>query len=492
MEYVTGGTLHQHLKRIRADTRAAVALMAKVARAVEALHAAGLLHRDLKPLNILLGPGDEPMVADFGLARWTDQESDLTQTGVPIGTRQYMSPEQTLGKKGEYTPACDVWALGVTLYELLTGDRPFNDDWVADVYHRIRTAPAPPIRAHVPELPEPLEAVVARCLEKTPTSRYPTAAALADDLERWLRGEPVSVRSVASVDVPDTRPPRLQRKVVAGALAIAALAAGLAGALHDRTPQANANTPANSTVQKPLAGRLAGGEKVQLTNAKGQPLVAVVGEPDHEPVMGVAEGYATFRHEGAGIGSLYDGPLDFPYKVEADVGTNYATNKMAGLYVGRKEWVGAAFKHESFVWAGIRATTEAERPGELFAQHTVEAYWWARHEDGSRLTVHDRTLAPWVRKEDKGTLRFSRVVVEVRPDRLSATIDGQPCDPLPASAPQLRPGSNRGLLEAIRETTRPLFPGCEFALPVFGSGIGVFCSGGECVLRELTVSRLAK
>src|SRR5262249_43326077 len=105
MKYVPGGTLALHLDRVRADLPAAVRLVVKVARAVQRLHAEGVLHRDLKPLNILLGEGDEPLVADFGLARWLGDDSDLTVTGSPLGTRQYMAPEQTLGQKTEYGPA---------------------------------------------------------------------------------------------------------------------------------------------------------------------------------------------------------------------------------------------------------------------------------------------------------------------------------------------------------------------------------------------------
>src|SRR5262249_42692281 len=138
MKYVPGGTLAQHLGRIRGDLPAAVRLVALVARAVDRLHADGGLHRDLKPMNILLGEGDNPLVADFGLARWIDDDSDLTVTGNPLGTRQYMAPEQTLGRKSDYAPTCDIWGLGVVLYEVLTGHRPFAHQDPVELFRQIR------------------------------------------------------------------------------------------------------------------------------------------------------------------------------------------------------------------------------------------------------------------------------------------------------------------------------------------------------------------
>src|SRR5205823_6174291 len=151
----------------------AARLMIRVARAVQYLHANGIVHRDLKPLNILLAEDDVPLVADFGLVKLTDENADhsLSLSLVPLGTRQYMSPEQTLGK--EYPPACDIWALGVILYELLVGRRPFAHDDTAELWRRIRVDPVPPLPPGA-FAPVGLESIARKCLAKAISDRYAT------------------------------------------------------------------------------------------------------------------------------------------------------------------------------------------------------------------------------------------------------------------------------------------------------------------------------
>jgi serine/threonine-protein kinase len=190
MQLAPGGSLAQHLQRLAADPRAALVLVEKVARAVQHAHGKGILHRDLKPANVLLGEGDEPLVGDFGLAKFLHADGEgLTQTGVTPGTPSYMAPEQAAGRKHEVGPRTDVWALGVILYELLTGQRPITGQSREEILHRILTTkPARP-RQLRPDLDPALEAVVLRCLEKEPGRRYGSAGELADDLGRWLRGD---------------------------------------------------------------------------------------------------------------------------------------------------------------------------------------------------------------------------------------------------------------------------------------------------------------
>jgi serine/threonine-protein kinase len=197
MPLFTGGSLAQNLGRYTNNPHAAVALVVKIARAMHALHLAGIIHRDLKPANIFLDgePGVpveqlEPLVGDFGLAKSNDRSADLSGLGQVIGTPAYMSPEQAAGHTWAISERSDVWALGVILFELLTGHRPFHGDAEAITRKVLEEEPSRPC-AVWPGLPPDLERIVLRCLEKQSQHRYPTAEALADDLQRWQRGEPL-------------------------------------------------------------------------------------------------------------------------------------------------------------------------------------------------------------------------------------------------------------------------------------------------------------
>jgi hypothetical protein len=196
MKYIDGGSLAQHLDRLYGDVRSAVRLVATIARAVHHAHQRGIIHRDLKPANVLIDTEGQPHITDFGLAKRTDGDSGLTQSGAILGTPSYMAPEQAGGKK-EITTAADVYSLGAILYELLTGRPPFRAETPLDTLLQVlENDPAPP-RSLRPQMDRDLEMICLKCLAKNPVQRYSSAAALADDLERWLVGEPLSVRPPA-------------------------------------------------------------------------------------------------------------------------------------------------------------------------------------------------------------------------------------------------------------------------------------------------------
>ncbi len=194
MKYAEGGSLRVAAPALRARPRGCVQLMAKVARAIDYAHGKGVLHRDLQPGNILLDENGEPMVSDFGLAKWLDQNSDLTRTLETLGTPGYIAPEQTECPAAELTSAADVYSLGAILFYLLTGRPPFVGPNVLHVIHQAAATPAPRLRSLVPSLDRDLETIVARCLESDPTARYQSAGALAEDLEHWLHHEPIRAR----------------------------------------------------------------------------------------------------------------------------------------------------------------------------------------------------------------------------------------------------------------------------------------------------------
>jgi peroxiredoxin/tetratricopeptide (TPR) repeat protein len=198
MKLIEGGSLSGQMKRYHESPRAAARLMAAVARAVHYAHQRGVLHRDLKPGNILLDPEGQPHVTDFGLAKHLGTEGG-TQSGAILGTPGYMAPEQAAGKK-DLSVAADVHGLGAILYELLSGRPPFEGDTALGVLHQVIERDATPLRKHNPKVPADLETITHKCLEKDPGKRYASAQALADDLERFLAGEPIRARPVSTLE----------------------------------------------------------------------------------------------------------------------------------------------------------------------------------------------------------------------------------------------------------------------------------------------------
>src|SRR5438105_7211146 len=218
MKFAGGGSLLEAVPMLRRDPRRAVALMAKVARAVQYAHAQGILHRDLKPGNILLDGGGEPLVSDFGLAKWLQPNSDLTRTPSIFGTPGYIAPEQVNGSNGNLTPAADVYGLGAVLFHLLTGRPPFTGEHALKVIQQASEKPAPKLRSVAPALDRDLETICAKCLEQEPQARYRSAGDLAEDLERWLHGHSIVARPVS----PPVRLWRWSRRnpIVAGMAAL--------------------------------------------------------------------------------------------------------------------------------------------------------------------------------------------------------------------------------------------------------------------------------
>ncbi len=192
MDFLTGGTLNEQLTCCLSDPRYAVKIIEQVSRATHYAHQRGILHRDLKPANVLLDGDGRPVLTDFGLAKFTAFSNDLTSDGELLGTPAYMSPEQAAGRHAEIGVATDIWGLGVMLFELVTGAKPFPVDDRAVMLQAIQhSAPIRP-KSLRPALDATLEHIILVCLAKDPVERYPSAAALADDLVRWQQGQPVS------------------------------------------------------------------------------------------------------------------------------------------------------------------------------------------------------------------------------------------------------------------------------------------------------------
>ncbi|HXM33062.1 MAG TPA: serine/threonine-protein kinase, partial [Chthoniobacterales bacterium] len=196
MKFAPGGSLQEVGPALKNEPRQCVALVAKVARAVQYAHGKGILHRDLKPGNILLDGRGEPLVSDFGLAKWLDTTSDLTRTLTIFGTPGYIAPEQASGSPEQLKPAADVYSLGAILFDLLAGRPPFLGSHALSVIRQAAENPAPKLRSLSKVADRDLETICARCLERESSARYPSAHDLADDLERWLEGRPIIARPV--------------------------------------------------------------------------------------------------------------------------------------------------------------------------------------------------------------------------------------------------------------------------------------------------------
>jgi WD40 repeat protein/serine/threonine protein kinase len=234
MRFVEGGSLAQRIANLKSpiSNPEAAKLIATLARAVHYAHQRGILHRDIKPGNVLLDTQGEPHLTDFGLARLVEKDSTLTRTLAMIGTPSYMSPEQARGEAKQLTTAVDVYGLGAVFYELLTGQPPFAGGTTMETVRQVLDKEARRPSTIKQEVDRDLETICLKCLEKEPARRYGSAEALALDLERWQRHEPILAR-----------PPRPAEHVIKWirrnpgiatltALLLVALAAGLGGVLH--------------------------------------------------------------------------------------------------------------------------------------------------------------------------------------------------------------------------------------------------------------------
>jgi tetratricopeptide (TPR) repeat protein/tRNA A-37 threonylcarbamoyl transferase component Bud32 len=194
MEFVGGGSLAQKLGGVPQPAQYSASVAESLARAIHTAHLAGIIHRDVKPSNVLLALDGTPKISDFGLARSLEGHADVTLGPAKVGTPSYMAPEQVVGNPSTVGPQADIYALGATLYELLTGRPPFRGETATETERQLLTRePVPPSQLNA-KVPPDLETICLKCLQKEPTRRYENALALADDLRRFEQGRPIQAR----------------------------------------------------------------------------------------------------------------------------------------------------------------------------------------------------------------------------------------------------------------------------------------------------------
>jgi hypothetical protein len=408
MALLPGGSLKDLRTDLKADSRRAVALLAKVVRGVQHAHEHGIIHRDLKPGNVLLDERGEPLVSDFGLAKFLDASEDLTATGHLLGTVPYMSPEQVGGHTKATGPAADIWALGVMLYEVLVGQRPFLAESTVELLRQIQQTDPPRPRQLNPALDPVLETMVLKCLEKTPSERYPSAAALADDLEHWLRHEPISLRT-------PSWPLRLSRRVRRGwrwvGAALLVLVAAVLGVWWFQGRDEGDAGPKEK--QQPPGGV----DRIDLVDAVGK-------VQKSRWVLGGDSGKLTENKNGAcfmtcenwGLLELMSQPPGTGYRFEGQVAQHDGGSLGgAGLYFCYNETPMGSGKHyfATFNFAENSKPTSQVRL-ELLS-------FWDIAKTGvpnQRRSVVEGPLPIW---KDPG--RFRHLMIEIRPPAVRVTID---------------------------------------------------------------------
>jgi hypothetical protein len=459
MTLVRGGTLAGCREALRADPRRAVSLVSKVARAVGYAHGRGVVHRDLKPANILIDESGEPRVSDFGLAKVVGVEAAWNEHGRRMGTPGYMAPEQARGESERIGPASDVWALGVILYELLGGRRPFAADERHSLTHQICSCDPSPLAGLSPGVPRELERIVSRCLEKDPAKRYPTADPLADDLERWLAKGPGRGRT-------------LSRRACVAALAGVPLLLGVGSYYYF------SSDPELAELQR----RFQAGQTVTLVGETGVPRWYRFRTEADRPPLKVVGDLRVRSPESLLLIELFPAIHGTAFRLRAQVKHSHAAGAVVGVYFGHlEETKGTAAGH--WLWAvqfsDLGANPDAPR---------LQALFYRPPDGGKNNPLFSLSNRPGVR-EPKDADTWRDLTVEVNAKGITAQVGAKSSwsfthDEL-ANFAVPSPGARA---QARQLPHGPVLPALEDCPRVDGwGGIGLVVHKGEARFRSVTL-----
>jgi hypothetical protein len=480
MPFISGGNLASRKERYQEDARAAVCLIEKVARAADYAHRRGVVHRDLKPANILLDERGEPLLADFGLAKLLDSGVEITRSGALVGTPAYMAPEQADVRLGPVGPAADVWALGVILYELLTGRRPFPGQGREEVLARVGREEPPPLRAVNPALDPWLEGIVRSCLEKTPARRLASAGMLAEQLHAWLEGE-------ASRTLPPVPPRTAQR---AGrrrlVLALGALLTVVVTVFAASTSRRSAS---------PVAGE----SLPQLSPDKPTALVGDTGLPRWKPewLLGQDTGRTAIGREGMFTLTAWRNPsllqllpaVPFPrYRFTAWVchEASEGFEGEVGLYFAHHRQPTERGLAHLFVQVSYNDVTPSKsyvrmRPYVVYLGG--QALEFDQHRAGGVSLRFGDQAGPGMKK-------WRLLAVEVTPEAVAGTWEDAPLGVV--TTEKVTAGTANGLRELGRRHPDDARLPTLTVAPDYGGGLGLYVRGGAASFRSVSIEPLSQ
>jgi Protein kinase domain len=498
MEYVPGRPLSVVLKEdgpLPPDRAAEV--IAAAARGVQAAHDAGVIHRDLKPDNLLVTPDGKVKVADFGLGKRVDAPEGVTVPGQVVGgTPGFMAPEQVDGQYGEPGKPADVWGLGACLYAAVTGKSPFPSGRGAA--HRAVYEPVVPPRRKNRRVPPALEAIILACLKKDPAERYPSAGAVADDLERFRQGASTVARPLPWV-VQAWRQVRSTPRAVAAAWLVALLGPLAVGIAVASIPRPSEETP--EQVHARWQKRYAAGETVTAVPKAGLPVwkrwilgrAEITDSPDDDGAAYLTPGGTNTFTVFDPPGESYTASFDLKHRTVVDA---IDPETKVGVVLFHERFADARVTVDRYLtvsWADYDVEAWHDKPDGWQPVHVV--FWYVIHDTAARNTYTSTSaLRMYAHRLDAGRTvpgKWRRVVAEVTPAGVrllwAADADATDADPQPFasfSAAQLHAKCKRHREEAARKHTLP-----DSLPPVWNpaGGVGVWAVRSGLSFRNVTI-----